>query len=295
MDLIATVARMPRPGETVFGTYLQQIPGGKGLNQAVAARRLGHEPVEMIGKVGDDDFGDSLLEFIRSQDIDLVGVSRCPGPTGTALITVDADAENTIVVVPGANSRLRPEDLDRQTYLIAEAGTALAQLEIPVETVQGFFSMAKEAGATTVLNTAPARVLPDKLLTLVDYLCLNETELAEMAVLEGVPEKQEEIVSGARSLLARGPGCVIVTLGARGAITVTCGAVLITGGLKVDAIDPTGAGDCFLGALAARLNGGVPLAEALAFANRAAGISVQRAGASSSIPYRWEVEGRDPD
>ena len=291
MDLIATAERMPRPGETVFATGITRVAGGKGLNQAVAARRLGAAPVYMLGSVGEDPFGEELLGFMREEGIGAEGVGRAAEPTGVALITVDAQAENTIVVAVGANSRLSAEAMDSQSDLIAGAGVALVQLEAPVEAVHRFLSIGREAGVITILNTAPALPLPDALLSLVDILCLNETELAEMAGLSETPEERVSLAAAARGLAARGAGCVIVTLGKAGALAVTADADDLYPGVEVEAVDPTGAGDCFLGGLAARLSEGATLSEAVAFANRAAAVSVQRPGASSSIPYRGELGG----
>ena len=290
MDLIASTERMPRPGETVFATGLTWVPGGKGLNQAIAARRLGLAPVYMFGSVGNDPFGTELLDFIHEEDIETVGVTSSPNPTGVALITVDSHAENTIVVATGANSRFFPEHLDSLAPYIAGAGVALVQLEIPVETVHHFLTIASESSVTTILNTAPALPLPDSILSLVDILCLNETELSEMTQTPIDSTDREALISAARMLLARGPRTVIVTLGAAGALTVTTDDAYLTPAPIVHALDPTGAGDCFLGALASRLNEGASLPDAIAFANSAATLSVQRLGASSSIPHRPELE-----
>lgn len=290
MDLIATAERMPRPGETVFATGITRVAGGKGLNQAVAARRLGSGAVYMFGSVGEDPFGEELLGFMGEEGIGTEGVGTADVSTGVALITVDAQAENTIVVAVGANSHLSPEALHFQVPLIAEAGVALAQLEVPVEAVHRFMSIARDAGVTTILNTAPALPIPDSLISLVDILCLNETELAVMSGLSEAPEEREAKVAAARKLVARGAGCVIVTLGKVGALLVHEKEESLYPGVEVEALDPTGAGDCFLGGLAARLSEGAELPEALSFANQAAALSVQRSGASSSIPRRGEVE-----
>ena len=290
MDLIASTERMPRPGETVFATGLTRVAGGKGLNQAIAARRLGNAPVYMLGSVGKDPFGDELIDFMHTENVEAVGVSRTSEPTGVALITVDAHAENTIVVATGANSRFSPDTLEPLTSHIANAGVALVQLEIPVETVHRFLTIASESGVTTILNTAPARPLPNDLISLVDILCLNETELAEMTGVAEIPKGRESLISAARKLVARGAGCVIVTIGKAGALIITRDSGSLFPGIEVEAVDPTGAGDCFLGALAARLSEGASLSDAVPFANRAAALSVQRSGASSSIPHRPELD-----
>ncbi|MCH8089209.1 MAG: ribokinase [Chloroflexi bacterium] len=289
MDLVINADRMPRPGETVLGDRLQYIPGGKGLNQAIAARRLGDGPVTLIGKVGEDAFGDTLLEFLHSQGLRPGGVTRTPTSTGIALITIDATAENAIVVVPGANFTLRPEDIDAMRGAVSKAGVVVAQLEIPMPTVQRFFQMAREERSMTILNAAPAAKVPPTLLALVDYLCVNETELTAMARLDRAPQALDDIVTAARGLKGRGAGCVIVTLGARGSVTLADDQVIVIEGRKVAAIDPTGAGDCFVGGLAARLSTGAHLRGALDFANYAAALSVERVGASTSIPHRSEV------
>ena len=183
-----------------------------------------------------------------------------------------------------------PDTLEPLAAHIANAGVALVQLEIPIETVHRFLTIASESGVTTILNTAPALPLPDSLLSLVDILCLNETELSEMTQTPIDSTDREALVSAARMLLARGPRTVIVTLGAAGALTITPGDAYLTPAPTVHALDPTGAGDCFLGALASRLNEGASLADAITFANQAAALSVQRPGASSSIPHRTELE-----
>ena len=290
MDLIASTERMPRPGETVFATGLTRVAGGKGLNQAIAARRLGLAPVYMLGSVGNDPFGNELLEFIQGENIETVGVTSSSNPTGVALITVDSHAENTIVVATGANSRFAPDALEPLAPHIANAGVALVQLEIPVDTVYRLLAIAREASVTTILNTGPALPLPDSLLSLVDILCLNETELSEMTQIPTDSADREAFVTVARMLLARGPRTVIVTLGSAGALTVTPDDAYLTPAPIVHALDPTGAGDCFLGALASRLNEGTSLPDAITFANKAAALSVQRPGASSSIPHRPELE-----
>ena len=289
MDLVVNPDRMPRPGETVFGSRIQYIPGGKGSNQAIAARRLGDAPVALIGKVGEDSFGDSLLQFLSSQNLLLDGVSRCPTATGTAIITVDSTSQNAIVVVPGANFEMRTADIDAMKDSISEAGVVVTQLEIPTPVVEHFLKRAKENRATTILNAAPAKEVAPDILEAVDYLVVNETELAVMAEQAEIPDEMDAVVASARRLQDRGARNIVVTLGPKGSITLAGTEVMVIDGIKVNALDPTGAGDCLVGGLAAQLTAGADLRQALNFANRAAALSVQRVGASSSIPHASEL------
>ena len=238
----------------------------------------------MLGSVGNDPFGRELLDFMRAEDIETVGVTLSPDPTGVALITVDAHAENTIVVATGANSRFAPNTLEPLAPYIASAGVALVQLEIPVETVHRFLTIASESGVTTILNTAPVLPIPDSLLSLVDILCLNETELSEMTQTPIDSTDRESLVSAARMLLSRGPRTVIVTLRCCRSPHSHPRRCLPDPRPIVHALDPTGAGDCFLGALASRLNEGASLSDAITFANKAASLSVQRPAQAPRSP-----------
>jgi ribokinase len=285
MDLVAEAPVLPRPGETVMGTAFHTLPGGKGLNQAVAAARLGAS-VSMIGRVGRDAFGARLLDVIRAEGVDAAGVRQTgDAPTGIAQIVV-GQGENSIIVVPGANMTLT--DADVSSIAIAEHDVVVAQLETPIVVTARLFARAGDA--TTILNAAPAASVPDSLLALTDLLVVNETELA---TLSGTPLRDDsalaDIVTAARAL-RRPAMAMIVTLGRRGAVLLDGDAPpQAIAGHDVAAIDSTGAGDCFVGAYAAALASGRP-GPALAFANAAAALAVTKRGAAPAMPRLAEVE-----
>jgi ribokinase len=284
VDLVARSGRFPAPGETVPGSALDRHPGGKGANQAVAAARLGARTV-LLGAVGDDPFGDEVLGFVAAAGVDVAGVARLEGlPTGAALIVVAA-GENTIVVAPGANAAFAPGDLDLATF---EPGdVVVTQLEIPVETAARALERGRGVGATTILNAAPAIPFAPETAALADVLVVNRIELA---VLVGAAVDEDRVEAAAVAARARTDQVVVVTLGARGFVAIRDGPTIRGEGLPVTPVDPTGAGDCFVGALAARLAAGDGLDGALAYANVAASISVVRRGAGSSMPTAEEVE-----
>ena len=288
MDLVVEVEKLPSKGETVTGKTVRYIPGGKGANQAVAASRLGAE-VSLIGKVGEDHFGTQLIEFLKSEKLNLEGLSKSILPSGLAVISVDSDGNNTIVYSPGANSEVSVQDIEKQTELIKKSNLILSTFETPIQAVEKLFSIAKRLDKTTILNPAPAHNTSNDLLKNVDYLILNETELAFLTKSAKVPESLEDIEKAAKHLQSGGPETIVVTIGSRGALTITDNKVIRTEGIKVNAVDTTAAGDCFVGALAAQLNKGVGLEESLDFANRAAAVSVQKWGASSSLPTINEI------
>jgi ribokinase len=288
MDVVAMANRHPRIGETVAGNAVSYFPGGKGANQAVAAAKLG-APTTLIGRLGNDAFGDQLKTFLTAQRVDLTFVQEtADAHTGTAIITV-ADADNTIVVVPGANASVTPADVEAPA--LASDDIAVSQFEIPLPAVSAFFKRARATGATTILNPAPAIEVGAELLDLVDILILNETELGVLAKTElHDGNDPARFIQAARSLQT-GPGKIIcVTLGKRGALALVDGEPLITAGRAVKAIDTTGAGDCFVGAIAAQLADGKSIRDALVYANMAASICVQRMGAAPSMPTAAEVE-----
>lgn len=287
-DLVSFVPHLPRPGETVIGAEFHEFPGGKGSNQAVAARRLGAR-TKLIGNVGADAFGETMIAFLAGEGIDVSEVRRREGtPTQLAFIWVDRAGENSIVIIPGANWAWDDEDLPLDD--IARDDIVMSQFEIPTEIVASVFRGAKARRARTILNPAPARAIPDALLADVDYLIVNELELAALSQLAVDPDDRASVDIAARRVLVRGPQAVITTLGAVGAVISTAAGCVLAPGHRVHAVDTTGAGDCFIGALASSLAQGGELESAVRFANRAAAISVTRRGAASSLPTLSEVE-----
>lgn len=263
LDLVVTTARLPRPGETVTGTRYAEHAGGKGLNQAVAAARSGAS-VALVAAVGDDDAGGHLRALAEGEGIDVSSVDVIPGaPTGRALITVDDGAENSIVVVPGANFLVR-------AHLPSDARVVLAQLEIPVDQVIAAFRAARGRGALTILNPAPAVPLPDELLALCDVVVPNEHELA--------------LLDGADALRARGIGTVVTTRGGAGVDVVDGTGSWTQPAFAVQPIDTTGAGDAFCGVVAARLAIGDDLRTAVRVAAAAGALATTSAGAVPSLP-----------
>ncbi len=287
MDVVATAERHPRVGETVFGRDVLYFPGGKGANQAVAASKLG-ATTALIGRLGKDAFGVELRGFLAGQGVNLSWVRETDGAhTGTAIITL-ADADNTIVVVPGANGLVTPDDV--VAVPLAKGDVAVSQFEIPLPSISAFFTRARAAGATTILNPAPARELGKDLLDLVDMLVLNETELGLLAKAElREGDDPARFVGAARALQVRREQIICVTLGKRGVFALVDGETIIMPGRRVTVVDTTGAGDCFVGALAAQLALGATIRDALGYANAAASISVQRMGAAPSMPTAAEV------
>lgn len=288
MDVVATADRHPKVGETVAGRQVLYFPGGKGANQAVAASRLGARTT-LIGRLGKDSFGAELKAFLCDQGIDLgYVVETADAHTGTAIITV-AQADNTIVVVPGANGLVGADDVEVVPLLAGDV--AVSQFEIPLPAIAAFFRRARAAGATTLLNPAPAQAMPPELLALVDILVLNETELGFLAGSElSEHDEAARIIEVARRLQASEDQTICVTLGKRGVLALAGREEIAVPGRVVKALDTTGAGDCFVGALAAQLADDMPLRAALAFANAAASISVQRMGAGPSMPTAAEVK-----
>jgi len=288
MDVVATADRHPRIGETVAGNAVLYFPGGKGANQAVAAAKLG-APTTLIGRLGKDAFGDQLKTFLTAQRVDLTFVRETTEVhTGTAIITV-ADADNTIVVVPGANASVTPADVEAAA--LASGDIAVSQFEIPLPAISTFFKRARAADATTILNPAPATAVGAEMLDLVDILILNESELGLLAQAELRDiDDPARFIAAARSLQMGKDKTVCVTLGKRGVLALVNGEPLIIPGRTVRAVDTTGAGDCFVGAVAAQLAGRKSIRDALDYANVAASICVQRMGAAPSMPSAAEVQ-----
>lgn len=296
LDLVATTAALPRPGETVLGHGFTTVPGGKGANQAIAAAFAGAQ-VTFIAAVGEDAFAQQVRDNIAKAGLDLSLLRTVPGPSGVALIAVDDDGENLIVVAPGANSKLTSlTEEDRAA--IAAADAVVLQLEIPMETVLEAASAAREAGVTVLLNAAPARSLPPELLSLVDVLIVNLIE-AQMVLGEVDSSARRSRSAAARGmhayslmerLRALAPK-VVLTVGADGAFYADReGTWMHIPAPKVDAVDTTAAGDGFVGAFAVAYTEGKPIAEALGWACAAGAIGATRLGASSSLALREEID-----
>ncbi len=288
VDLIVRVPRLPRLGETLVGHSAHLGFGGKGANQAVMAARLGAQ-VTMVSCVGRDVFGDSVLRNYRDQGIDTAHVRvDAQHVSGIAPIFVDDEAHNVIVIVPGANLALSPDDVRRAVPAIRGADAVVCQLEVPVETTLEAFRVAASGRARTILNPAPAATLPDELLRLIDLCVPNESE-AELLTGQTV-DGVAGATAAARALLARGPRAVIVTLGAQGALLLDASGPTHLPAVPVAAVDPTGAGDAFIGSLAVFLAEGRSLRESARLASAVAALSVTRIGAQASFPSRAAVE-----
>jgi ribokinase len=287
IDLTFRTPRLPKAGETLAGHGFQLGHGGKGGNQAVMAARLGAR-VTMIGKVGRDEFGEAAMRNYRDSGVDtthvLIDAKR---PTGVASIVVDDAARNCIIVVPGANLGLTPQDVRAGADAIESADVVLCQLEVPIEAVAEAMRIARAASVTTILNPAPAVVLPDEVLALADLCVPNESEIE---LLTGNPATSvQEAAAAAWELLRRGPRTVIVTLGERGALIADATSAEHVPAPQVEAVDSSGAGDAFIGALGVFLAEGTPLKEAVRRANAVAALSVTRAGTQASFPTRRDL------
>jgi ribokinase len=288
-DLVVHVERFPRAGETLSGHGFARFPGGKGANQAYAAARLGGAAA-MLGQVGADDHGTWLTTHLADAGVDTSRVVRHDvEPTGVALITVDASGQNQIVLVPGANGGFTPDRFVPVESALARARVALLQLEIPLETVVAAARAAHRAGATVILDPAPAQALPDALIALADYLTPNETELASLTG-GGHVRDEGDVRARAAQLLARGAARVLVKWGDRGAALVTRDGEHWWRAHAVHVVDTTAAGDAFNGAFAVALAEGASPEVAGRFATAAAALAVTRPGAQPGMPSRGEVE-----
>ncbi|MFJ3459620.1 ribokinase [Scandinavium goeteborgense] len=287
-DHILNLESFPRPGETVTGSQYQVAFGGKGANQAVAAGRSGAN-IAFIACTGDDDTGEQVRKQLASDNIDIAPVSVVAGEsTGVALIFVNGEGENVIGIHAGANAALTTERVAEQEERIASADALLMQLESPLESVLAAAKIAHGNQTTVALNPAPARELPDELLSLVDIITPNETEAEK---LTGVRvENDEDAAQAAQVLHDKGIETVIITLGSRGVWASQKGTGQRVPGFKVQAIDTIAAGDTFNGALMTALLEGTELPEALRFAHAAAAIAVTRKGAQPSVPWRKEID-----
>ncbi len=276
LDFVTPVERLPAPGETVLGAAYFTVPGGKGANQAVACARAGGR-VAFVGALGQDDFAGQLRASLRQSGVEDRTVT-VGAPTGAAFIGVTSSGENAITVAAGANAHLRPEHLPGWDGI----DTLVMQLEIPLDSVVTIAAQARAAGVQVLLNAAPARALPPELLRNTDLLIVNEGELAALSGAAGHAAQLADVQS-------RGPHTVVVTLGGQGSLTLSGQELLSTPAYPVHVKDTTGAGDTFVGVLAAALSSAVPLPEALRQASVGAALACTRAGAQPSMPTRAEL------
>jgi len=289
MDLIATTERLPKPGETVAGNGFATAAGGKGANQALAARRAGRY-VHMAGAVGKDAFADSALELLDSAGTDLSLVNRVEGPTGTALILVGGDGENMIAVIPGANGKVNGDNAEAAVNAMNEGDILMLQLEIPVEAVERALAASRAKGITSILNLAP--LIPDapRLGRLADIVIANETEFERLAGQENMSAGDRE--AALERLHAETGQTLIVTLGGDGVIAIRDGQISRAQGLVIEPVDTVGAGDTFCGYFAASLDEGLDFNSALRRAAVAGSLACLKPGAQPSIPLAAEVADR---
>jgi ribokinase len=290
LDLVLSCQQLPLPGQTVRGNNFQMFEGGKGANQAVAVARLGY-PVAMVAKVGDDEFGTRLRVALKRAGVSIEHVSTARGvSSGVAMITADRRGQNTIVVVPGANGRLLPADLDQATALLRSAGMILTQLEIPIGTVEYLSRLAKKFQVPLMLDPAPAQPLPPKIFRSIAFLTPNETEAGSLCGRDGMVIDCSNAKDIAEQLLSKGPRNVILKMGKQGSyFSGQDAAGDFVHAFKVRAVDSTAAGDAFNGGLAVALLRGRDFTEAGRFASAVAALSVKQKGAQPSMPTRAQV------
>lgn len=282
MDYVAHVDKLPEKGETLTSNNYHVSPGGKGANQAVAARRLGAE-VFMIGALGNDGAGRDLYSKLQGEGIDTSGILFTDTPTGNAMITVDEKGSNTIVVFPGSNGKLDAAWIEKFKQEIMNADCVILQLEIPMETVEAAVKLAKACGTKVILNPAPAKSIPLEVYKDIDIITPNETELARLTGTEDIKE-------GSKILIANGVKRVVVTLGEKGSYYLDSEEEVFAEAVKINAIDSTAAGDSFNAALAVALNEKLGIREALEFSNIVGALTTTKIGAQDSLPFRSEVE-----
>ncbi|GAP14955.1 ribokinase [Longilinea arvoryzae] len=287
IDLVARSSRIPRAGETLSGTDFNIIPGGKGANQAVAARRAG-APTRMIGCVGEDIFADTLRNSLKDAGVDVSGIHAIAGhPTGTAVILVDDAGENRILIIPGTNGLVSITMVDDAWPSLAQTSMILLQHEIPLETVRHIIERAHHEGIPVMLNAAPFYPIPESTLQQLDVLVINETEASSLCDFPVIDPKSAFDAAG--TLQKNGPRTVIITLGPMGSVLVSPEFNLYQPGFPVRVVDTTAAGDTFVGGYAAALWEGKDIPDALQYAAAAATLAVTRLGAQSSIPDKREV------
>lgn len=286
MDLIATTARLPKPGETVAGQSFATAAGGKGANQALAAKRAG-SAVRMAGAVGEDGFAEPALALLKDAGVVLDTVRPVTEPTGTAIILVGGDGENMIAVVPGANGAVSSNDAEQVIAQMTAGDILMMQMEIPASAVESAFNLAKPKGVTTLFNTAPLTDDAIRLATLADIIVSNETEFELLIGRSGL--SADERIKAMQELAGKTGQTLVVTLGAEGVVAIHGGELLRASGLKITPVDTVGAGDTFCGYLAASLDQGLDFAAALRRAAVAGSLACLKAGAQPSIPVSDDV------
>lgn len=287
MDLVVNVDTMPKPGQTLLGGNFKEVPGGKGANQAVAMARL-EGNISMIGKVGNDSFGKTLIEALNNDNVNTNHVHIANCSTGVAFITVDKNAQNAIVVAPGANFQLTKDDIDKNIDCIKNSDIVVIQLETPLETVKYALQVAKDLNKYTILNPAPAVKLDDEIIKNVDLLTPNETELEIISEIK--IENEDDIIKAASKVIEKGVKELIVTLGSKGSLYINEERSFFKSAYKVEAVDTTAAGDSFTGALAVALSNNKTMEEAMDFASKVGALSVMKEGAQSSLPTLKDVD-----
>ncbi|MBS4538845.1 ribokinase [Clostridium sp. D2Q-11] len=288
MDLVTVTNRMPTVGETIIGKRFDQIPGGKGANQAAAMARLNGN-VTMIGRVGEDLFGKALIESLKKDGVNVNFIKEDKKlSTGIATITVDGDGNNSIIVIPGANYGVDKDDIDENINLFNKSKIVLSQLEIPIDTVEYCLKIAKENGNYTILNPAPAKVLSYNLIKNIDLLTPNETELE---IISGMKINNfDDVIKASKLLIDKGVKELIVTLGSEGSLYINKDIEKKFNAYKVDAVDTTAAGDSFNGGIVVSVIEGKSMDEAIDFASKVGALTVMKEGAQSSLPYRDEID-----
>ena len=288
MDMVVSLNQRPKLGETVLGKHFFMNAGGKGANQAVAARKLG-ATVAMVGKLGADMFADQLLASLEQVGVDCSAIEKVPEQvTGVAFVTLESDGENSIIVAPGANLLLTPEYVRRHEELIKQAKLLMVQLEVPLETVMESIAIAKRHNVPVLLDPAPAQHLSAELLSMVDYIVPNETEISQMT---GIPVfDQVSAKLAAVELLRKGVSTVFAKLGEKGLVVVNSNSTFVVESYKVNAVDSTAAGDAFAGAVGVSIVNGKDIWTAAKFASAIGAITVTRKGAQASMPSLDEAE-----
>ena len=287
VDLIITMDRLPKAGETVLARTLDRHAGGKGLNQAVACARLGAE-VSLVGAVGDDDSGRWLRGILESEGVVGGSTTTIPGPSGTALIEVDEAGENRIVVVPGANASLTPDFVTEAIRQVPDLGVLIVQTEVPMDVVNAALAAARERGAITVFNPSPVTDIGRDILKLVDVIIPNEHEAAQLTGLD--TSSSVDATEAAQRFNELGVGTAIITRGGKGCVWASGPNSGSVATFRVQPVDTVGAGDAFCGGLAAALSFGLPMSEALRWASATGALSTTKQGAVPSLPHRDAVE-----